>query len=323
MPKVRKINEPETDVTAPDRPTKRQFACSVRTVPGRDRVLRFTASTEEVARDGDIVRVAGWDIEKFMANPVFLWAHSYDELPVGRVVKVKKVRRAKAAGGPRLEIDVEFAGLDQLHEKAETVYLLYRDGFLRAVSVGFLPHEYEDIDSKAKEKLGLGEWGRVVSRAELLEVSAVPVPADSGALLIPDEEDRAAVREQFACVRSMAAPDQRAAWDALSASLDDEPEPDDDEPEERAAEPDPEPAPDITTILTEFRALREFVEARLAVPDLDPEADDATPPDPADEPEDAAIRDAAPTPPANDEPKAAPADPYGFLEAVLDRINQP
>jgi hypothetical protein len=36
--------------------------------------IRFVASSEKVARDGDIIRAKGWDLKAFRANPVVLWA---------------------------------------------------------------------------------------------------------------------------------------------------------------------------------------------------------------------------------------------------------
>jgi len=184
------------------------------------RSLTFVASTERVARDGDIVEVAGWDTKEFMKNPVFLWAHDSSVPPIGRVTATRKV---KTKGEERrLEVDVDFAGLEQSHELAESVYRLYRDGFMKAVSVGFMVRGYKAPSPDERETLGLGPFGQVVTAAELLEVSAVPVPADPGALITNGPR---AAREDLVCMRDAASAEDRAAWEAMMPEdqTDDEP----------------------------------------------------------------------------------------------------
>ena len=52
------------------------------------RMVDFVASTEDVDRDGDVIRVQGWDVDEYRKNPVILWAHDYSLLPIGKAVKV-------------------------------------------------------------------------------------------------------------------------------------------------------------------------------------------------------------------------------------------
>ncbi len=139
---------------------------------GADRVIRFTASTENVARDGGIVEAAGWEVDNYRdVHPVFLWAHSPDSLPLGRAVNVEKTKDS-------LVIDIEFAGEAQAHPLAETVFRLFDAGFLRCVSVGFRVIKERDPTDEERERGA--KW--VATRAELLELSAVPVPSDPGAV---------------------------------------------------------------------------------------------------------------------------------------------
>ena len=294
-----------------DKPTqqKRSFECRVATVPGVDRTLRFIASTERVARDGEIIRVAGWETENFEKNPVFLWSHDHETPPIGRVVRTKKIAKPKDGSEPRFEIDVQFAGLEQLHEMAEQVYLLYRDGFLNAVSVGYMPLEYQDLTDDQKKTLGLDAWGRVIKRADLWEVSAVGVPADPGAVLIADPEDRAAARELLLSVRSAMPEPEQERLDALADSLDDEPEP---EPSAGTATLDVGIHDHETSdlILAELRSIRERVE-RLSPPTQTPEP--APERAPADDPE------ALAPPPAPASPAAPETDFYGLLDAITNK----
>jgi len=160
-----------------------------------ERMLTFTASTEQVARDEEIVLAKGWDTEQFEKNPVFLWSHNAWEPPIGRVTAIRKVTRGK---NKRLEADVEFAGLEQLHDLAEQVHLLYRDGFLNAVSVGFKVMERREPTDAEREAGARG----VVTRAELMELSAVTVPADTDAL-VQAEAAEGEVREAALAVRKL------------------------------------------------------------------------------------------------------------------------
>lgn len=132
------------------------------------RVLRFTFSDGSVDRMGDTIDPNGWDIANFLRNPVALWAHDSSDLPVGRAGNV-----GPEAGA--LMGDIEFATAE-IYPFAETVFQLYRGGFLNAVSVGFLPTEWSWVDEKE------GRFGIDFKRQELLEISCVPVPANPNAL---------------------------------------------------------------------------------------------------------------------------------------------
>ena len=95
------------------------------------RTRRFTFSTADVDHAGDVIRQDGWDLSVFRANPAALFAHDASALPVGKASNVAVV-------GGRLMGDIEFAG-PETYEFADTVFQLLKGGFLKAVSVGFLP----------------------------------------------------------------------------------------------------------------------------------------------------------------------------------------
>lgn len=146
---------------------------------GEGRTVRFIASDETTDRMGDIIKVAGWDHKNFDGNPVILWGHDQDGLPIG---KGKASVGVKANGEPALFIDVDFATAEQ-YKFADTVYQLAKDGFLNAVSVGFMPKKWTFVEDEAERKeLGLGQWGVLYDEVELLEVSVVSVPANPSAL---------------------------------------------------------------------------------------------------------------------------------------------
>jgi len=144
-----------------------------------DRVLRYTVSEESVDRMGDVIVQDGWDLANYRKNPVILWGHDADSLPVGRARSVTGIQRA---GVNALVMDVEFAS-KEAHPFADTVYQLSKSGFLPATSVGFLPLDVHVPESAEEAKeLGLGEFGVQYRRQEMLETSIVSVPAHPNAV---------------------------------------------------------------------------------------------------------------------------------------------
>ena len=229
--------------------------CVVRETPGRDRTLTFVASSEAVAMDGDIIKADGWDLEtRYADNPQFLWSHDSRSLPVGKGVEWRKTDGT-------LEIDVEFAGPEQANEFADQVYLMYLTGFLRAVSVGFQIRAYENPDEDDRKALGLGPWGVVVTKAELLELSAVVVGSDPQAL-IKDGQVPREMQDAVLAMRAATPIDVRGPWDHVLEQLPGEWSVDDE-----ATRVDPGNGSDLFDLINEVRAVvRE--EVRAAVEDL-------------------------------------------------------
>jgi hypothetical protein len=119
--------------------------------------IRFKASTPGIKRDGLDLDPRDFLLDNYRKNPVVLWAHDMwgRNLPVGRA-SVEITLDALVA-------DVTF---DQEDEFARLVESKYRRGFLNAVSIS-----WNDVRVE-------GGYGH-----ELLEISAVPVPADPDALV--------------------------------------------------------------------------------------------------------------------------------------------
>mgnify|MGYP001560382615 CR=1 FL=1 len=138
------------------------------------RVLEFVGSTEDRDRMGDVIQSAGWQLKQYRKNPVFLWAHRYDEPPVG------KANRIWMEDG-KLKFHVQFPSQEE-YEFADTIYKLYKGGYLRATSVGFKPLESEPLEIKEGEEDFPGHQPTRYIRQELLELSGCPVPANPNAL---------------------------------------------------------------------------------------------------------------------------------------------
>lgn len=131
------------------------------------KVFTFLATSETVDRDGEIVTAEGWCFAAFDRNPVILDGHNYYsgcKAVVGRAIP--PLRRVDSGW----EVDVEFAPTDE----GKRVETLVDGGFIKAVSVGFMPKKVE----RSK-----GEPPRHVEK-ELLEISIVPIPSNRDALRI-------------------------------------------------------------------------------------------------------------------------------------------
>ena len=129
--------------------------------------VTFVLSTDEVDRHGDVVCADGWRLEAYRENPVLLWAHDYRHPAIGRAATLWTEPH-------RLLAKIEFAP----SAFAQEVASLYASGFQWGVSVGFRPIRWEERrDSRNGAFIGIKYLEQ-----ELLEVSAVPVPANRSAL---------------------------------------------------------------------------------------------------------------------------------------------
>ena len=129
--------------------------------------MTFVISTDEVDHHGDTISTRGWQLDTYKDNPVFLWAHDYARPVIGRAAEIWSEPHSLMAR-------MEFAPTNFAREIAG----LYQAGYQRGVSVGFKPLRFEERrHPKSGALLGL----RFLEQ-ELLETSAVPVPANRSAL---------------------------------------------------------------------------------------------------------------------------------------------
>lgn len=139
----------------------------VRAIDEENRRVTVVAATGDIARDGAIIEVDGWDLRSYERNPVVLWAHNDRELPIARTVESR----------------IEPNALVQVHQfdthpRAEEVFQSVKGGFVNATSVRWNPGETE------MRKVG-NRTVLVFTRGhELYETSYVPLPADPGAIVV-------------------------------------------------------------------------------------------------------------------------------------------
>ena len=141
-----------------------------------DRVLRFIGSDSKTDRDGDQVKSDGWKLTEYRKNPVVLLGHSYGGTPVAKTKKVW-VDNDKN----QLMFDIEFPESD-ISSIGDSLYKLYKAGYMKATSVGFMPNHDKIEYPKRKQGKANQPW-RVFNEQTLLEISLVSVPANPRALL--------------------------------------------------------------------------------------------------------------------------------------------
>jgi len=149
------------------------------------RMLEFIGSTEKQDRDGDRIKVSGWNLNEWKKNPQFLWAHNWAGFPPGTGVKVWKESSPLKA----LKMWIMFPDdLDSEEAQKFTdmiwAYYSHKPPMLKAVSVGFKPIQVKFAESdEEREKMDLGRYGVLVEKAELWELSGAPIGSNPEALL--------------------------------------------------------------------------------------------------------------------------------------------
>lgn len=148
---------------------------STKAISDDDRTIEFIGSTATHDRYGDVIEQTGWELGNFVKNPVIPWGHDYGSPPVAKAVEVG-LREGN------LFFKGQFATAEE-YEFADTIYKLYKGGYLRAFSVGFIPLEWK-IEKEYDEDGQLVDLYWVFTKCELLEVSCVTVPANPEALVL-------------------------------------------------------------------------------------------------------------------------------------------
>src|SRR6266704_3637610 len=150
--------------------------------------LDFISSDETLDRCDEIIVASGWSLSSYRRNPVFQNAHQYGDIifTLGRAL-ITEIRSGPPREAPRgpstinsqpstyLFQRVQFA--TDVNPMAKIAYGLYRGKFLSAVSVGFIPVRWENGGPDTA-------FSRRYLEQELLEVSAVAIPANPQALAL-------------------------------------------------------------------------------------------------------------------------------------------
>ena len=251
------ISDGDTD--RDDLGLKKTYVTEVKAVAGEDLTLAFTISDGDVDRDRDTISPKGWDLKSFRKNPVVLFAHDSRQPPIAQATKIGLEDKT------RLVAHAKFTPED-LNPFGFMIFRMFEQRFMRATSVGFLPTKYEWVEDDEERRGGID-----FLKQELLEFSAVPVPANPRALIQAHELgiNTAPLRdwviqlldgaEEF---KGLSRDQVEAAWDVLEkrptiidlgAGKDSDPE-------------DPQPTPELAEAVVSAMTLR-----GSTAPDPDPE----------------------------------------------------
>lgn len=133
------------------------------------------ASNDNVARDGDVVESSTLNLDHYRRNPVVLWAHRHDLHPIGK--------GTADADKEMMSLDILWDEHDD-NEMGRRTARQFRNGYLSAVSLGWVPTELVSRNTLGEDHPHYGPAGFVHRHAEVLEVSAVPVPSLREALVV-------------------------------------------------------------------------------------------------------------------------------------------
>ena len=89
--------------------------------------FKVIITSEVVDRDGEIIRLNGWNFDNFNKNPVVLRGHKYWDLPIAKATSLT------IADGKVISTGI-FAPADA-NPMGQQVRKLYEGGFINAVSV--------------------------------------------------------------------------------------------------------------------------------------------------------------------------------------------
>lgn len=127
-----------------------------------DGMVKVILTKEIEDRDGEVIKVAGVNIDNFRKNPIVLDTHRHNtsiEDIIGRMPNVEKTTDAN--GIPMIVGEVEFADTP----KGQLAKKLVDKNILKTVSIGFSSKDF-DVAT------------RTITESELFEVSFVSVPAN-------------------------------------------------------------------------------------------------------------------------------------------------
>ncbi|HQL33510.1 MAG TPA: peptidase [Treponemataceae bacterium] len=133
-------------------------------------VFPWVFSTFDTDRYDEKVDPKGWELERYLENPVVLWAHCHSIPAIGKA--------SDLAASDFLSGNIRFNEKDY-DEFGWSIGERVKRGVIRAGSVGMLVKEIEWLDRKAGDG---DEADLIIRKQELLEFSICNVPANPFAL---------------------------------------------------------------------------------------------------------------------------------------------
>jgi hypothetical protein len=167
--------------------------------------IDIRASDETLDRYDEVIKASGWRLDNYVKNPVIQNCHQYGDI----IFTIGKALKTEVRGNALVQ-RWQFA--TDVNPMAKIAHGLYKGGYLNTSSVGFIPLEWSN-GTKA------GEPARTYLKQELLETSAVGIPANPNALALAlksgaiekcDLREAAALLKHFCNDRADSGADARA-----------------------------------------------------------------------------------------------------------------
>ena len=143
----------------------KQFHVDIKAINDDNYTIKGVFSTADEDRHGEIVDQKSWQLNDYLQNPVILFAHDHNQPAIGKAINLAFNEFGN------LEGEIKFAAKE--YPFANTIYQLYKGGYMRAFSVGFQNEEVDIIENGSKV---------ILKKNTLFEISTVNVPANAMAL---------------------------------------------------------------------------------------------------------------------------------------------
>jgi HK97 family phage prohead protease len=186
-------------------------------------ILDFISSDATLDRYAESIDPSGWKLDSYLRNPVFQNSHQYGDIlfTLGKAL-VTEVRayplpsdgRGIKGEGSRSALFQRIQFATDANPMARIAYNLYKGKFLSAVSVGFIPTRWEDGTEKTA-------YTRKYLEQELLEVSAVAIPANPNALALGLKSgavEKSDLKDLFDLLRLTLDPNSKSSSSSFSSS---------------------------------------------------------------------------------------------------------
>jgi HK97 family phage prohead protease len=126
-----------------------------------DGILETVVTTGNLDRHGEKIVSMGVNTDTYMSNPVVLYGHDYQSLPIGKAISLEKRENS---------IIARFKLATEEYDFANTVSKLIKGGYLNAVSIGGIVKEWSKDFTE-------------ILKMDMVEFSVVPVPANAEATM--------------------------------------------------------------------------------------------------------------------------------------------
>ena len=134
-------------------------------------------STDDPDHEDEVIIPSGGDTKVFMANPVVMFAHRYDQLPVGKAMWLKTeansiIGKTRFASRP--------AGFSDWLPDA--IFSMQQEGMLKGKSIGLIPISKRTATSEEIGKRPDWKGKTLTDKWVMLEYSIAPIPMNPYAL---------------------------------------------------------------------------------------------------------------------------------------------